>query len=123
MSLLARTRTVVGTAGRWMWAENLALVIAGLVVAAGEVFAIRWIYLASFGTRRRISPSLDLPLGHAALWAFGLIGMVLSMSATYRLLRYGRLWLAVPLVLLVCLPLLVIFVGSLYASLIVAAIL
>lgn len=108
---------------RWLWLEQLALALAALVVAAGEVLAIHAVYWAAFGPTRRISPASDLPLGHAVLWGFGLAGAFLSLVSAYRLLRYGRIWLAVPLVLLVSFPVMVVSLGSLYASLIVSSLL
>ena len=113
----------VVAAARWLWLEQLALALAAVVVAAGEMVAIRTVYWAAFGPTRRIAPSSDLPLGHAVLWGFGLAGGFLSLVSAYRLVRYGRVWLAVPLVLLVCFPVMVISLGSLYASLIVSSIL
>lgn len=113
----------VGRLGRWLWAENLALPLLGLVMALVEGIAIRAVYLAAFGGHRRIAESLDLPLGHAVLWVGGGAVAALGCAASYRLLRYGRMWVAAPVVVAVCFPLLVIGSGSVYASLVVSAIL
>lgn len=110
-------------AAAWLRAENLALPLAALLVAVAEVISLRAIWMASFGPVRRIPEAADLPLGHAVMWGLGLAGAVLSIAGAYRLLRRGRAWLAALVVPLVCFPAMVIGLGSLYASLIVAAVL
>ncbi|HKE20094.1 MAG TPA: hypothetical protein VKB80_34710 [Kofleriaceae bacterium] len=106
---------------RWLWAENLALPIAAAVVGAAELLAVIAVYLAAFGPERRIPESIDNPLGHLVLWAAGLAGAALSCGGAYRLLRYGRAWLAALVVTAVCFPMMIVSLGSLYASLMLAA--
>jgi hypothetical protein len=108
---------------RWLWAENLALPTAAAMVGAAELLLVIAVYLAAFGPERRISESIDNPLGHVVLWTAGLAGAALSCGGAYRLLRYGRAWLAALVVTAVCLPMMVVSLGSLYASLMLAAIL
>jgi hypothetical protein len=108
---------------RWLWAEHLALPIAAAVVGAAEMLVVIAVYLAAFGPERRIPESIDNPLGHIILWTAGLAGAALSCGGAYRLLRYGRAWLAALVVPVVCLPMMVVSLGSLYASLILAAVL
>ncbi len=110
-------------AAAWLRAENLALPLAALLVAAAEVVSLWAIWISSFGPVRRIPESADLPLGHAVMWGLGLAGAVLSITGAYRLIRRGRAWVAALVVPLCCFPTMVIGLGSLYASLIVAAIL
>lgn len=110
-------------AGRWLWAENLALVLAAIANAAAELLLVRALYESGFSFPRRLPASADLPLGHVILWVTGLAGVALTCAAAYRLLRYGRAWLAALLVALVCAPLLVMALASLYGSLVVSAIL
>lgn len=107
---------------RWLWAENLALPVAATVVAAAELVLLIEVCLAAFGPERRIPESVDNPLAHVALWTAGLAGAALSCGGAYRLLRYGRAWLAALVVTIVCLPMMVLSLGSLYASLILAAV-
>jgi hypothetical protein len=106
----------------WLWAENLALPIAAAMVAAAELFLVIAVCLAAFGPERRIPESIDNPAGHIVLWTAGLAGAVLSCGGAYRLLRYGRAWLAALVVTVVCFPTMVASLGSLYASLILAAV-
>ena len=110
-------------AAAWLRAENLALPLAALLVAVAEVVSLRAIWVASFGPVRRIPESADIPLGHAVMWGLGLAGAVLSISGAYHLIRRGRAWLAALVVPLVCFPTMVVGLGSLYASLVVAAVL
>jgi hypothetical protein len=117
---VGRARAGLARAGRWLWAENLALVFAAIAVGAAELLMIRAIYTAGFGGPRRIPEAADLPLGHAVLWVTGLAGGALAGAAAYRLLRHGRAWLAALLVAAVCVPLLVLALASLYGSLLVA---
>lgn len=113
----------VARIARWLWAENLALALCAALVGLAEIGLARAVYLAAFGGARQIPESADLPLGHAVLWVTGLAGCALACAAAYRLLRYGRPWLAAVLVIVLCLPLMVLALGSLYGSLIVAAVL
>lgn len=110
-------------AAAWLRAENLALPLAALLVAVAELVSLWAVWLSSFGPVRRIPEAADLPLGHAILWGLGLAGAVLSITGAYRLIRRGRAWVAALVVPLVCLPAMVLGLGSLYASLLVAAIL
>lgn len=123
MSRARRALAMAARAGRWLWAENLALVLAAAAAGAAELVLVRAVYLAAFGDERRIPPSADLPLGHAVLWATGLAGGGLACAAAYRLLRYGRPWSAGLLVGAVCFPLLVLALASLYGSLLVSSLL
>jgi hypothetical protein len=118
-----RALAALARACRWLWAENLALVLAAIANGVAELLLIRALYEAGFSFPRRLPPSADLPLGHAILWVTGLAGVALTCAAAYRLFRYGRAWLAALLVALVCTPLLVMALASLYGSLVVAAIL
>ena len=113
----------VARAAAWLRAENLAMPLAGLLVAIAEVVSLWAVWTASFGPVRRIPEWADLPLGHAVMWGLGLAGAVLSIAGTYRLIRRGRAWVAALVVPLVCFPTMVVGLGSLYSSLIVAAIL
>jgi hypothetical protein len=108
---------------RWLWAANLALPVAATVIAAGELLLLMEICLAAFGPEPRIPESVDNPLAHVALWTAGPAGAALSCGGAYRLLRYGRASLAALVVTAVCLPMMVLSLGSLYASLILAAVL
>jgi hypothetical protein len=107
----------------WLRAENLALPLAAMLVAVAEVVSLWAIWISSFGPVRRIPESADLPLGHAVMWGLGLAGAVLSIVGAYRLIRRGRAWVAALVVPLCCFPTMVIGLGSLYSSLVVAAIL
>ncbi|HTE54921.1 MAG TPA: hypothetical protein VK698_28905 [Kofleriaceae bacterium] len=107
----------------WLWAENLALALAAIAAGAGELLLVRALYLAGFGGQRRIAESTDLPLAHAVLWLAGLACAGLAGAAAYRLVRRGRWWVAAILVPLICFPLLVLGLGSLYGSLIAGAVL
>lgn len=110
-------------AAGWLAAERLALPLAALVVAACELIALRAVYVASFGAVRRIPEAADNPLGHAVLWGLGLAAAALAAAGAYRLLRRGRLWVAALVVPAVCFPVLVLALGGIYASLVVAALL
>jgi len=110
-------------AAAWLRAENLALPLAALLVAVAEVVSLQAVWMASFGPVRRIPEWADLPLGHAVMWGLGLAGAVLSITGAYRLIRRGRAWVAAIVVPLVCFPTMVVGLGSIYSSLIVAAIL
>jgi len=110
-------------AGAWLARWHLALPLAALLVALAELAALRAVWIFSFGPERRIPEWADLPLGHAVLWGLGGAGAVLALAGAYRLVRRGRAWVAAAVVPLVCLPVAVISLGSLYASLVVAAIL
>ena len=110
-------------AARWLSAERLALPLAALLAALAELLALRAVYLASFGAERRIPEAADNPLGHAVLWGLGLAGAALAAAGAYRLLRRGRLWVAALEVPIVCFPVLVLALGGLYASLVIAALL
>jgi hypothetical protein len=109
--------------GRWLRREELALPLGALLCAAAEILALRSVWFASFGPSRRIPEAADLPLGHAVLWGLGLAGAVLAVGGSYRLLRRGRWWVAALVIPLVCFPLAVLALGSLYGSMLVAAIL
>jgi hypothetical protein len=108
---------------RWLWAENLALPVAATVVAAAELVLLFKVCLAAFGPERRMPGSLDNSLAFIALWTAGMAGAALSCGGAYRLLRYGRAWLAALVVTGVCLPMMALSLGSLYAALILAAVL
>ncbi len=110
-------------AAAWLRAENLALPLAAVLVAVAEVVSLWAIWISSFGPVRRIPESADIPLGHAVMWGLGLAGAVLSIAGAYRLIRRGRAWVAALVVPLVCLPTMVVGLGSLYSSLIVGAVL
>jgi hypothetical protein len=110
-------------AAAWLRAENLALPLAAVLVAVAEVISLWAIWIASFGPVRRIPEWADLPIGHAVMWGLGLAGAVLSIAGAYRLIRRGRAWVAALVVPAVCFPAMVVGLGSLYSSLIVAAIL
>ena len=110
-------------AAAWLRAENLALPLAALMVALAELVSLRAVWVFSFGPVRRIPEAADLPLGHAVMWGLGLAGAVLSIVGAYRLIRRGRAWVAALVVPLCCFPAMLIGLGSLYASLIVAAVL
>jgi hypothetical protein len=116
-------RGLVVRAARWLWAENLALPIAAALVGIGELALLRAVYLAAFAGQARVGEATSLPLGHTVLWVTGLAGAALACSAAYRLLRYGRGWLAAPLVLAICFPLMILALGGLYGSLVLLAIL
>ena len=110
-------------AAAWLRAENLALPLAALLVAVAEVVSLRAIWVASFGPVRRIPESADIPLGHAVMWGLGLAAALLSIAGAYRLIRRGRAWVAALVVPLCCFPAMVAGLGSLYASLLVGAVL
>jgi hypothetical protein len=110
-------------AAAWLRAENLALPLAALLVSVAEIVSLWAVWIASFGPVRRIPEWADLPLGHAVMWGLGMAGAVLSVVGAYRLVRRGRAWVAAVVVPLVCFPTMVVGLGSLYSSLIVAAIL
>jgi hypothetical protein len=110
-------------AAAWLRAENLAMPLAALLVAIAEIVSLWAVWTASFGPVRRIPEWADLPLGHAVMWGLGLAGSLLSIAGAYRLVRRGRAWVAAVVVPLVCFPTMVVGLGSLYSSLVVAAIL
>lgn len=110
-------------AAAWLRAENLALPLAALLVAVAEIVSLRAIWVASFGPVRRIPESADLLLGHAVMWGLGLAGAVLSIAGAHRLIRRGRAWVAALVVPLCCFPTMVVGLGSVYSSLVVAAVL
>ena len=110
-------------AAAWLRAENLALPLAALMVALAELVSLRAIWVSSFGPVRRIPESTDLLLGHAVMWGLGLAAAVLSIAGAHRLVRRGRGWVAALVVPLLCFPTMVVGLGSLYSSLIVAAVL
>jgi hypothetical protein len=116
-------RGLVVRAARWLWAENLALPFAAALVGIGELALLRAVYQAAFAGQARVGEATSLPLGHAVLWVTGLTGAALACSAAYRLLRYGRGWLAAPVVLAICFPLMILALGGLYGSLVLLAIL
>ena len=120
---VAAVAAVIRRAAGWLGREELALPLGALLCVLAEVVALRSIWVASFGPVRRIPEAADLPLGHAVLWGLGLAGAVLSLVGAYRLLRRGRAAVAALVVPLVCFPVAVASLGSLYASLLLAAIL
>ncbi|HEU5060684.1 MAG TPA: hypothetical protein VFU21_29335 [Kofleriaceae bacterium] len=107
----------------WLRAENLALPLAALLVALAELISLRAIWVASFGPVRRIPEAADIPLGHAVMWGLGVAAAVLSITGAYRLVRHGRAWVAALVVPLCCFPAMLAGLGSLYASLVVGAVL
>lgn len=106
-----------------LWAEGLILPLAALVIAAGELAAVRALYQLGFGGERRMPAAADLPVAHAVLWVGGLGCAGLAAWGAYRLIRRGRWWLAALLVPLVCFPILVLGMFSLYGSLVAGAVL
>lgn len=117
-----RRGAVRGLLGR-LWAEGLVLPFAALAIALGEVAAVRALYQLGFVGERRMPAAADLPAAHAVLWLGGLGCAGLAAWGAYRLIRRGRWWLAALLVPLVCFPLLVLGMFSLYGSLVAGAVL
>ena len=103
--------------------EGLILPLAAIAIAIGEVAAVRALYQLGFGGERRMPASADLPVAHAVLWVGGLGCAGLAAWGAYRLIRRGRWWLAALLVPLLCFPLLVLGMFSLYGSLVAGAVL
>ena len=118
-SVPGRSRTP--PALRWLWAENLALPIAALVAGVIELVLLRAVYLSAFGDGPGVAETTSLTLGHAVLWVTGLAGAALACAAAYRLLRYGRAWVAALLLVTICFPVMVLTLGGLYGSLVLAA--
>lgn len=75
---------------------------------------LRHLYLAGFGPDRSLPDDAHLPTALLWLAAFGLIGTLTALAATYALLRRARWWLAAPLVALLCVPALLTSLASLY---------
>ena len=110
-------------ASAWLRREQLPLPLAAILVAVAELISLRAVWVATFGDHPRLPESTALPLGHAVMWGLGLAGAVLSIAGAYRLLRRGRPWVAALVVPLICFPTMVVGLGSLYSSLVVAAVL
>jgi hypothetical protein len=116
-------RGPIGRLVGWLRAECLALPLAALAVAVAELAAVRGLYQLGFGGARRFPEAADLPLAHAVLWLGGFGCAALAAAGAYRLVRRGRWWLAALLVPLVCAPVLVIGLASVYGSLVTGAVL
>ena len=84
----------------------LAFVALGLQVAAGAVFG--WISHAAYGHPRRLDEELELPLTWMGLVLAGPLALSFAAAAAFLSLRYARLVLALPVVLFLCLPLMLI---------------
>ena len=83
-----------------------ALVALALQMAAGGVFA--WVSDAAYGSPRRIDEALEMPLTWMGLVIAGPLALSFATTAAFRSLRYARLALALPVVFLLCLPLMLI---------------
>lgn len=106
---------------RWLWAENLALPIAALVVGLVELVLLRAVYLSAYGDAPRVGETASMTLGHAVLWVTGLAGAGLACAGAYRLLRHGRGWVAALVAITICFPVMVLSLGGIYGSLVLAA--
>lgn len=84
----------------------LVLVTLVLQVAAGALFA--WVSDASYGAPRRLDEALELPLTWMGLVLAGPLALSFAAAAAFRSLRRMRVVLAVPVVLFLCLPLMLI---------------
>ena len=115
------TRSRMPPALRWLWAENLALPIAALLVGLVELVLLRGVYLSAFGDAPTVAETTSLPLGHAVLWVTGLPGAALACAAAYRLLRHGRAWVAALVTITVCFPVMLLALAGMYGSLVLAA--
>jgi len=107
----------------WLRRERLLLPVIALALLLIEAIAVRVVYMGTFGPDPQVAEGAALPLGHAVLGGLGVSALVTGLVGTYRLARRGRLITAALAVPLLCFPVAVAATASLYASLVMAAIL
>ena len=81
----------------------LCLVVA-LVLQVGTLDGYAWLCEAAYGTPRTVGEELELPLTYVGLVLAGPLAMLCAAGATFLFLRRARPWLALPCVVLLCLP-------------------
>jgi hypothetical protein len=97
----------------------LTLVLIALLLQIGAGLGFWWISNSAYRTPRTLSESLELPLTYAGLVLAGPLAVTCAAWAACRMLHLVRPWLALPAVLVLCLP--AMFVGVL-ASFVLAGV-
>ena len=89
----------------------LGLFLLALVLQAGAGLGFWWISSAAYEPPRALAEDLELPLTFAGLVLAGPLALLCASWSAARWLHRVRTWIALPAVLLLCLPVMVVGVA------------
>lgn len=104
--------------GLLLWKKIWVFPAATVALQITGVLAMRWEILALFNPHTVLSPQRALNTSYAMLGVFGTLGTITALGGIYQLLRRARWLVALPLLLMACLPSLFLSMLYLYGLLI-----
>jgi hypothetical protein len=100
-----------------------ALPAGSALVVAATFVALCAVSRSAYGEPAGMSERAGLVVGYACIGLGGLVGAALAVLGAYLLLARSRLWVAVPVIVLVCVPALLCSAVYCYGLLVLLALL